>query len=311
MIETPRIMAAVLLALIPGVLAECYWFGAGTLLVTTASMASAQIAASIARRRREVDLPALVSGALIGVALPPLAPWWVGAVGAAAAIWLARELYGGLGANLFNPAMVGYAVVLVAFPAELARWPGAATPDLGTTLACFFGLGANLDGVTGATALDAFRFRQGLTQAELFASDPRFGAWGGAGWEWIGTAFLAGGLYLLQRRVITAHAPAGFLAGIALPALLFADGGSSSGHGGVLFHWFTGGTMLAAFFVVTDPVTSPGAPAARFLAAFGVGVTSYLIRAFGHYPDGIAFAVLLGNALVPLLDRQRWRLEHA
>ncbi len=308
-------MHAVTLALLPGLLVQCLWFGGGALLqVLVAMLAAWSCARLLTGRYRALlqpDPPALVTGALIGLALPPLAPWWVAVIAALAAIGVAREAYGGLGANLFNPAMVGYAIVLVAFPGELARWPGDGhVAGLGATLSSWLGQ-LPADGLTGATTLEAFRFREGLTSAELFAADARFGSVGGAGWEWINAAFAAGGIWLIRRRVIGWHAPAGLLAGIALPALLLADAGSSSGHGGVLLHWFTGGTMLAAFFIATDPVTSPARAADRFWLAAAVGVVVYVIRAFGHYADGIAFAVLLGNSVAPLIDTVRNRLPPA
>ena len=192
------------------------------------------------------------------------------------------------------------------FRLKLARWPGDATAGVLATLSAWAGA-LPADGLTGATTLDVFRFRDGLTSAELFAGDPRFGTLGGTGWEWANAAWAAGGIWLLRRRIISWHAPLGLLAGIGLPALLLADAGSSAGHGGVALHWFSGASMLAAFFIITDPVTSPTRPSDRFWLAAGAGLVIYLIRAFGHYADGVAFAVLLANCVAPLCDAARSR----
>ena len=216
--------------------------------------------------------------------LPPNMPWHVLAVASVGMVVLARQLYGGLGHNIFNPAMVGYVLALICFPAALATWPPL------------------VDGHTGATALTAFKYREGLTAAEVYATNRAFGQLGGFGWEWANIAFacaglVAAGLGLLAWRVVL-----GFLLMLGVLALLFYDGGSSRSAGSPLFHYFSAGTMLAAFFVLTDPVTHPGHPTGQWLfGALAAGIT-FAIRAWGGYPDGIAFAVLIANAAAPFLD---------
>ncbi len=222
---------------------------------------------------------------ILALSLPPGAPWHVIAAASAGAIVLARQLYGGLGHNIFNPAMVGYAIVLVSYPAAMDAWPPL------------------LDGHTGATALTAFRYREGLTAAEAFRQNPAFGQFGGYGWEWANLAFAAGGLLLWRLRLVAWRVVAGFLVTLCVLALAFNDGGSSTGTGGPLLHLLSGGTLLAAFFVITDPVTHPGTRPGQWLFGALTAAISFVIRAWGGYPDGIAFAVLIGNAATPLIDR--------
>ena len=175
--------------------------------------------------------------------------------------------------------------MLVSYPAAMGAWPPL------------------LDGHTGATALTEFRYRDGLTAAEAFRQNPAFGQFGGYGWEWANLAFAAGGLLLWGLRLIAWRVVAGFLVTLCVLALAFHDGGSSASAGGPLLHLLSGGTLLAAFFVITDPVTHPGARPGQWLFGALTAALTFVIRAWGGYPDGIAFAVLLGNAATPLLDR--------
>ncbi len=201
---------------------------------------------------------------------------------------LAKHAYGGLGQNPFNPAMVGYAALLVSFPVEMTRWP---VP------------GADWDAVTGATALDALRtgLRESYTMGEIRAG-AAFGSVGAAGSEWVNLAALAGGLFLLARGVIRWQIPVAMLAGLAVPAALaqWLDPGA---HPGALFHLASGATMLGAFFIATDPVSAATSDRGRLYFGAGIGLLTWVIRSFGGYPDGVAFAVLLMNLAVPLIDR--------
>ncbi|XKD48717.1 Ion-translocating oxidoreductase complex subunit D [Pseudomonas aeruginosa] len=141
-----------------------------------------------------------------------------------------------------------------------------------------------------------------LTVDELFAGNPAFGHLGSAGSEWVNLAFLLGGLFLLWRRLFTWHAPLGMLAGLFAMSLLFWNGSGSDSHGSPLFHLFSGATMLGAFFIVTDPVSGATSNRGRLVFGLGVGVLTYVIRAWGGYPDGVAFAVLLMNLAAPTID---------
>ena len=315
--DTPRIMYQVLLALLPGITALCYFFGIGIVLNITIACISALLTEALLLRARQRSLAslkdgsALVVGILLALALPPLLPVWIIILGSAFGMLFGKHLYGGLGHNPFNPAMVGYAALIVSFPLLMSQWPlPDATPSwIEVINVKFFPLLpstlGSVDMLSGATALDSFKFRGALTIAEAWQTDAGFGAFAGIGWEWINGGFLLGGIYLLATRVIPPMAPLGMLAGLTICAILFYDSGSSQSLGSPLFHLFSGATMLGAFFIVTDPVSSPDTKRGLWLFGLGVGVIVFIIRSIGAYPDGVAFAVLLMNALVPLLDIRR------
>jgi len=251
-----------------------------------------------------------VTAVLLALALPPLAPWWVTVTGTAFAIVVAKQLYGGLGYNPFNPAMVGYVVLLISFPREMTVWPAADVVSghyagiLESVRIVFTGqpVVASLDAFTGATPLDLMKTQLGLNQtvAEAWVS-PVFGDFGGKGWEWLGNGFFIGGLWLLYKRVITWHIPVAVLGSLFLMALVFSayDPGS---YPSPLFHLFSGGAMLGAFFIATDPVSAATTPKGRLVYGAGIGILTYVIRTWGGYPDGIAFAVLLMNMATPTID---------
>lgn len=303
-------MKRVLLATLPGVLALLWFHGWGVgLNLLLSGLTALTVEALVLRLRRRPLTPelndgsALVSATLLALALPAYCPWWLTVTAAACALLFGKHLWGGVGTNPFNPAMLGYALALVAFPSHMNQWPGPHGPGLLDGLQQVFGAHPAPDAWAGATALDSLRINRSLTIDELFANDPAFGRFGGRGAEWINLAFLAGGLFLLQQRVFSWHAPLGMLASMFIVSLLCWNGSGSDSHGSPLFHLFTGATMLGAFFIVTEPVSGAKAALARLLFGAGVGLLLYLIRTWGGYPDGVAFAVLLMNLGVPALDR--------
>ena len=295
--NTRTIMWTVAAALMPAAFASALFWGASVLVnlliaVATGVAVEAVCAGLLGRspaevRRAATDGSTVVTALLVGLALPPGADPYVITIAMLCAVGLAKYLYGGLGQNPFNPAMTGYAVVLVSFPTALAVWP------------------AGVDGTTGATALVSFFHRGGQTVADVWGPTGGFGAVGGAGFEWVGAAALAGGVLLIALKVIHWRIPVAVLTGVGVCAALGYDGGSSASHGSPLFHWFTGGTMLAAFFIATDPVTHPSHARDQWLFGVLVGALIWVCRAFASYPDGIAFAVLLANCVTPVLDRRR------
>lgn len=319
-LSTGRVMQWVLLALVPGVVALSWYFGWGTLVnIGFAVIAAIALEALALRlRRRPVmfylrDCSALVTAALLGIALPPYSPWWLIFIGVLFAIPVAKHLYGGMGYNPFNPAMVGYVVLLISFPVEMTTWAaprqlaGGEFPGLTDSLAALFaGREAvavfAIDGVTMATPLDVLKQNTSLLVNDLWTASPQFGRWGGYGWEWANLGFLAGGLLLMYKRIFTWHAPISMLAALALMSAIFYDGGSSSSGGSPLFHLLSGATMLGAFFIVTDPVTSAVSNRGRMIYGAAIGFLLYIIRTWGNYPDAIAFSVLLMNFAAPLLD---------
>lgn len=294
--NTSRIMLWVLAALLPGVTAMTFVWGAGVLwniaILSVACLLteSAALVAGGKRRAGEIlfqlkDGSAMLTAWLMAICLPPFTDAAILCLAALAAIGVAKHAYGGLGRNLFNPAMVGYAVVLVSFPERLAHWPA-----LGTAAA---------DALSGATLLTEFRYREGLTSSEF---DIAFGA-AASEHKLIVFSFLAGGLALAYKRLLAWRIPAAMFAAVAACALVGFDQGSSQSLGSAWFHWTTGGFVVAAFFIATDPVTHPRQHRQQILFGVVIGVFVYLIRAFGGFPDGIAFAVLFGNCLTPLLNR--------
>lgn len=306
--RTSKVMLTVGLATLPGLMALVWFFGPGPLInvLLACVFALGFEAGSLALRKRPIgfylrDGSALITGLLLGLALPPYAPWWLIFVGVGCAIVLAKQLYGGLGFNPFNPAMVGYVVLLISFPLPMTQWALPAelashTPTIAQTFNSLWGGVAALpDGVTGATPLDAFRQYSGELVSDIYEQTPVLaaGELAGLGFEWVNLAFLFGGAFLLQQRIFTWHAPVGMLATLALLSALFYDGGSSSSAGSPWLHLLSGGTMLGAFFIITDPVTSTTSNRGRFIFGAGVGLLVFCIRTWGNYPDAVAFAVLL------------------
>ncbi|WP_461515909.1 electron transport complex subunit RsxD [Porticoccus sp.] len=319
--NTAAVMRLVLLATLPGLLALTAFFGWGSLIniLIAGSVAVGLEALVMNLRSRPVmfylsDYSALVTAVLLGLSLPPLAPWWIVVIGTSFAILIAKHLYGGLGYNPFNPAMVGYVVLLISFPVQMTAWPaplllypeGVATPGFWESLQVVFPILTpdNVDAVTAATPLDTFKHNSGLLVAQLYEKDPLFSraSLAGLGWEWVNLGFLAGGCFLLVRRVFTWHAPVAMLTSLTLCAALFYDSGSSASHGSPLMHLLSGGTMLGAFFIITDPVTSATSNRGRLVYGALIGILIFIIRSWGSYPDAVAFSVLLMNFAAPLID---------
>ncbi|TJY62900.1 RnfABCDGE type electron transport complex subunit D [Sinimarinibacterium sp. CAU 1509] len=293
-----QVMRDVLIALAPGVVVYALLFGPGVLInIVLAVLTCELIEAAVLKLRGRalkpflLDSSALVTGVLLALAVPPTAPWWIIVVGCGFAMLLGKHVYGGLGYNPFNPAMVGFVVLLISFPVQMTAWPSM-HPLWDTT-----------DAVSGATALDHVKTQLSLerTLSEIRGDTP-LGLFAGRGWEWIALAYLLGGGYMLWRRTIRWQIPVGLLLGMTVIAGAFwaYDGDR---YASPLFHWFSGATMLGAFFIATDPVSAATTPRGRFVFGFGIGMLTYVIRTWGGYPDGIAFAVLLFNICAPTLDR--------
>ncbi len=312
-----QVMAWVLAALLPGIAVYVWLFGPGILVTLGLATVTALAAEAAMLKARGYpvkpflgDLSAVVTAWLLALSLPSLAPWWLIVTGTLFAIVIAKHLYGGLGQNIFNPAMVGYAVLIVSFPVQMTQWAGplALTGEsltLAESAAAIFGSApkAALDAVTMATPLDTLRtgLLQQHTVDEIMAQ-PIFGRLGGTGFEWLALAFLAGGLVLWARRIIGWQVPLAFLAGVWLMAgfLHFYDAGR---YGAPWFHLFAPSVMLGAFFIATDPVSGSTTPLGRLIFGFGAGLLTIVIRTWGGFPDGVAFAILLMNVCVPLIDQ--------
>lgn len=312
------VMLKVLLALIPAIIAYVWVFGTGILVSLLIASVTALVSEAVVLRLRErpvmpflLDGSALVTAWLLALALPPLAPWWLVVVGTLFAIVVAKQLYGGLGYNPFNPAMVGYAVLLISFPVLMTQWPAPgvlAGAHLGfmDQLAYIFGrhlpAGVTLDAISSATPLDYLKTQLTMQHpvGEITQSSI-FGVMGAKGGEFVTAAYLLGGLYMLQQRIISWHVPVAFLGTLAIMAagFHFID---AARFASPQLHLFSGAAMMCAFFIATDPVSGPTTPRGKLIFAAGIAVITLLIRVYGGYPDGVAFAVLLMNLCVPLID---------
>lgn len=312
------VMLKVLFALVPAIAVYQLYFGPAILVSISLASMTAILAEAAMLRLRGVpvkpflaDGSALVTAWLLALSMPPLSPWWLIVLATLFAIVVAKHLYGGLGQNVFNPAMVGYAVMLISFPAQMTQWPAVdvlahAHLTLAQTVQFIFHgqlpAGMQFDALTMATPLDHLKTQLRLehTLPEI-VSAPLYGHLGGKGSEFVALAYLAGGAYLLQQRIITWHMPTAFIGALAGMALVM-HGFDGDRYAAPWFHLASGGAMLAAFFIVTDPVTGATTPKGKLIFAGGVGALTYFIRTFGGYPDGIAFGVLIMNMCAPLID---------
>ncbi len=290
-----HLMLDVLLALLPGIAVTVLLFGWLPLRNLILAASAALLLETLllrARGKRQAriqgDGSALLSGALLALCLPASVPWPLLLLGAAIAIGC-KQLYGGLGQNPFNPAMVAFVCLLVLFPAAINHWPVAAWP-----------WSSGIDAVSSATALELLRTQLNLNHT-LSEIAPALSSTSGTRTA-LACAWLAGGLYLLWRGTIRWQIPLAVIAGLSVPATLFWLFDTEH-HASPLFHLLGGATLFGAFFIATDPVTAPLTVRARWLYGCGIGLLCWLIRSNGHYPDGFAFAVLSLNLCVPLLDR--------
>lgn len=302
-IKTPNVMAWVLVALLPGLAGMTFYFGLGVLWnlfwlsalclateVLVVALRTGSLSPALLRAPLQNNLgdgTTLLAAWLIAICLPPYVSIQILAVAALASIGLAKHAYGGLGNNIFNPAMVGYAVILLSFPQALAAWPA-------------LGGAENLasDALSGATYLSEFRYRDAMTVDEFLLNNPQV-----MHQQIIAGLFLLGGLGLIYLRIISWRIPLALLITVGLLASVTYDQGSTQSMGSAWFHWATGGTMAAAFFVATDPVTHPSRHSHQIIFAVSIGILLFVIRTQGNLPDGIAFAVLFANCATPLLNR--------
>ncbi|MCP4988767.1 MAG: electron transport complex subunit RsxD [Colwellia sp.] len=324
--QTASLMRLVIYAAIPGVIAQWYFFGWGNLIHIGLAMLTAIVCefTVLSLRKKPIlvqlfDGSALLTALLIGICLPALAPWWISVIGTVFAIVIVKQLYGGLGHNPFNPAMAGYVMLLVSFPLQMTIWQpplSLISVDLNfsntlTTILTGFTvegysveqIRTSIDGITMATPLDTLKTSttMGLTVLETI-KNPIFGEHFSLGWEWVNAAFLLGGLFLITQRAIAWQTPVSFLFSLFICSFIaFSINPDSSAS--TMFHWFTGATMLGAFFILTDPVTGATSTKGRIVVGLLAGLLVYLIRAIGGYPDGVAFAILLCNMSAPLIDQ--------
>ena len=311
------IMRKVILALLPAAGWGVLVFGWPALSLTAVTIASALLFEALCLKLKGVaaapylrDGSALLSGLLVAMTLPPWAPWWIGVVGAAIAIVLGKQVYGGLGQNPFNPAMLARVALLISFPIEMTTWVEVKPLLFGPGLLDSFGItfaGHGADAVTGATTLGAVKtgFSQNQTLPGLLYDYSGLLAF--IGWERgsLGETstmlILVGGLWLMREGVIRWHIPLSLLTTLALLSLLF-HWANPQHYLGPWVHLNSGAVMLVAFFIATDYVTSPNTPQGQVIFGAGCGLLIFVIRSWGGYPEGTGFAVLLMNAVTPLID---------
>lgn len=260
-----------------------------------------------------LDGSAVLTGWLLAMTLPPWAPWWVAVLGGFIAIIIGKQVFGGLGQNVFNPAMVARVALLVSFPLPLTLWvmplpmSSVPTPDFVASLRIFLTSLPVPDAMTSATLLGHAKteLARGIDLAQGLGTAPALswlGMRAGSFGESAALLILCGGLYLLITRVITWHAPLAVLAGVAIPAAI-AHGVDPGRFLSAESHLLSGALMLGAFFIATDYVTSPNTAAGQIVFGLGIGLLTWVIRTVGGYPEGMAFAVLLMNAMTPVIDR--------
>ena len=306
-------MLQVLYALMPGTVVMCVFFGWGILfnVVLSIIFALALEAFALKIRNRPVmpfltDLSAITAAWLFALTLPPLMPWWIVFVGIFFAIIVAKQLYGGIGYNPFNPAMVGYAVLIVSFPFEMSQWinPSNELFSLSDSLKFIFsGENPEWDAITMATPLDEIKtgLRAGTDYSTIVAQSASFKNLTQNPWLWINLAFTIGGLWLLHKKIIHWQIPVALLGSLALISSVFYLF-SPANFASPLFHLISGASILGAFFIATDPVSASTTPMGKIIYGACIGVLIYIIRTWGNYPDAIAFAVLILNMAVPLID---------
>ena len=287
---TRSMMIDVLIALVPVILVSVYvfhWYAVKQLLICIASCLAAE--ALFTRMRNKpcslLDYSAVITGVIIALSMPGTAPWFVSVIASFVAIGIGKSVFGGIGMNIFNPAMVGRAFVMIAF----AGYLGASGYESSGSL---------VDVITQATPMDAFK-QSGLVPSlsALF-----WGVTNGSLGETSAIACIIGGIYLCIRRTASWEIPVGVL--LAVAVLGGIQNIVSPDSGWTLFHHLFGGALLfGAFFIATDPVTSPLTPKGKFIFGAGVGAFIMLLRIFSGYPEGVMFAILLMNALTPLINR--------
>lgn len=323
--STAQIMRLVALACLPGIALQAVFFGYGVLVQLVLAIVTALCSEAfiLALRNKPVlqrlrDNSALLTAVLLAIAIPPYAPWWLVVIGTAFAIIMVKQLYGGLGHNLFNPAMAAYVLLLIAFPVQMTQWlPPVSLQAIELTpldaICAVFNqyscsgfsltqLQTSVDGMTMATPLDTLRteLNRGFTLDETLKS-PVFYAFAGSGWLWLNLAYLLGGIFLIQQKVISWRIPVAVIASLFVLSAI-ASLAAPDSIAGPLFHLFSGGTMFAAFFIATDPVSASTTDKGRLVFGALIGSLVFLIRNFGGYPDAYAFAILLANMAVPLID---------
>ena len=300
--STPRIMWSVVASLVPVVVASAYWFGPSAALVIAVAVLGCLVTVRTFGCGGTLgDGSAMITGVLLGLTLPPGLPLWMAFVGGVIAIGLGKLVFGGLGQNVFNPALLGRAMLQAAFPDDMTTWPvatGRWAELRGDNFALPFFSADEALAVTGATPLGQMKFEQIPTETvDLF-----LGATAGSTGETAAVAILAGGLYLALRNYLNWRIPVSILLTVAVLSQI-AHTVDPERYPGALFMLFSGGLMLGAWYMATDMVTSPTTDAGCWIFGAGIGAMVVLIRLWGGLPEGVMYSILFMNALVPFINR--------
>jgi H+/Na+-translocating ferredoxin:NAD+ oxidoreductase subunit D len=320
--QVSSIMVAVMVALTPATLYGLYAFGWPAINLFIITLATALVGEALCLQiagkpvvANLADGSAALTGWLLAMSLPPWAPWWIGVLGSLFAIIIGKQIFGGLGQNVFNPAMLARVALLISVPVQLTHWVApvslfsASAPGFLESLAHTFGATIpTADGFSSATLLGQIKtgLGQGQWMPQILADGYQplkaaLGSESGSLGETSAVLLLAGGIWLLLRRVISWHIPVAMLGTIALMASLFYMIDPQR-HPDPGLYLMSGGLMLGAFFIATDFVTSPSTELGQLIFGTGCGLLVYIIRTWGGYPEGVAFAVLLMNAFTPVID---------
>ncbi|MDD0824551.1 electron transport complex subunit RsxD [Mannheimia sp. AT1] len=317
---TANFMLWVIAMMLPAFGVQIYYFGFGVLIQTLLAVSLAiVIEIGVAKLRKKTtafylaDLSGILTALILAMSIPPYAPYWIVVIGVIVALLLAKHSYGGLGQNLFNPAMVGYALLLVSFPVQMTSWMVpihllSEPPTFADAMSLIFKgvstdgfsvyqLVNSVDGIASATVLDAAKIAKPLSRLEF---DLLFGDVFLRGWWQVNFAFLLGGVFLIYKKIVHWQIPIAMLGTFVIFSGITDLVSDSSWS--MPLHLFSGAMMFGAFFIATDPVTASITPRGKLIFGGLIGLLVYLIRYYGNYPDAIAFSVLLANICVPLID---------
>ncbi len=323
--DTGAVMRLVIYACVPGILLQVYFFGYGLIIqialaIITAIVTEATILELRGKNTERAikDYSAILAAVLLAISIPPLAPWWVVVIGSFFAVGIVKQLYGGLGYNMFNPAMAAYVMLLISFPVQMTSWLPPTSLNvqgfqlLDAAYVIFTGftvdgysiqqLTVTIDGVSSATPLDHVKtsLSEGFVISEAL-NDGLFNGTFGIGWSTVSIAYLVGGCFLLAKRVINWHIPISMLVSVFLiSGILYISDPST--HASPLFHLLHGSVIIGAFFIATDPVSASTTNKGRLIFGAAIGFWTLIIRTYGGYPDAVAFSVVLLNMAVPLID---------
>ncbi|MFT6866914.1 MAG: electron transport complex protein RnfD [Cyclobacteriaceae bacterium] len=300
-LTVPQIMRGVIIAMLPAMAFSIYNFGWDALFVTLVAVISCALFENLIsvyflkKKVSILDGSAVITGMLLAFNVPSNLPWHIIVIGSAIAMGIGKMSFGGLGNNPFNPALVGRVFLLISFPVQMTSWP--------------ISVNITADAITGATALGILKegIMQGIPISEMIIQLPSytnlfFGLQGGSLGEMSALALIVGMVYMLYRKIITWHIPLSMLMTVFIFTGIFwlVD---PERYVSPVFHILTGGLLLGAIFMATDYVTSPLTHRGMLIFGFGIGVITVLIRLFGSYPEGVSFAILIMNAMVPMINK--------